>query len=228
MAGVAPDDPVLMRAVAQGSESAFAALYDRHVGTVLAVASRLTSDRRLAEDVVQETFLAVWNRAETFDPAIAAFPAWLRTIARNRTIDRLRALGRRPDSGAFAVARDGEDEAEALERAVAAGTLIGGAIADPGPEVAIASLEVRTAIAAALAAMPAEERAAIILAYRDELSQSEIAERLGWPLGTVKTRTRRALQRLRLTLGPEYASTDLPRESTLSRSGRSIVEDAQR
>ena len=75
---------------------AFAALYDRHSGAVYAAAARLSSDRGLAEDIVQETFLALWDRAEQFQPTLGSLSAWLLTIARNRTVDRLRAAGRRP------------------------------------------------------------------------------------------------------------------------------------
>ena len=90
------DEAALVRAVASGSEEALAALYDRHVDGIHAVAIRLTGDRGIAEEVVQETFLALWNRAELFDPALASLGTWLRSIARNRTVDRLRAMGRRP------------------------------------------------------------------------------------------------------------------------------------
>src|SRR5215213_3124363 len=90
------DDAHLVRSVAAGSEDALAALYDRHADAIYAVASRLTADRQVAEEVVQETFLALWNRAELFDPATGSLAAWLYTIARNRTVDRLRAAGRRP------------------------------------------------------------------------------------------------------------------------------------
>ncbi len=82
--------------MASGSEDALVVLYDQYAGAVYATARRLTNDRGLAEDVVQETFLALWNRADQFDPAMGSLPAWLLTIARNRTIDRLRAIGRRP------------------------------------------------------------------------------------------------------------------------------------
>src|SRR5437762_10142975 len=90
------DDAALVRSVAAGSQDALAALYDRHADAIYATASRLTSDRHIAEEVVQETFLALWNRAELFNPAAGSLAAWLHTIARNRTVDRLRALGRRP------------------------------------------------------------------------------------------------------------------------------------
>src|SRR2546422_3464212 len=95
-ARAAVDDAALVREVATGSQDALAELYDRHASAVFAAACRLTTDRQLAEEVVQETFLAVWNRAELFNPATGSLAAWLHTIARNRTVDRLRASARRP------------------------------------------------------------------------------------------------------------------------------------
>jgi RNA polymerase sigma-70 factor (ECF subfamily) len=214
----APDDDVaLVRSVATGSQDALAALYDRHAGAVYAVASRLTNDRQLAEEVVQETFLAVWNRAELFDPASGSLAAWLHTIARNRTVDRLRANGRRPRLVPVSTTRPGDEaEAVALERLAMFGTVIGGARAQAGPEAQLMSAELRRQLGDALEEMPEQERMVILMAYREELTQSEIAERLGWPLGTVKTRTRRALHRLREilaeTLGPELAPLPMPVE----------------
>ena len=90
-----PDDAALVREVAGGSYDALSDLYDRHASAIFAVARRLTTDRGVAEEVVQDTFLALWDRAETFDPASGSLAAWLHTIARNRTVDRLRAMGRR-------------------------------------------------------------------------------------------------------------------------------------
>jgi RNA polymerase sigma-70 factor, ECF subfamily len=201
------DDAALVLEVAAGSEAALAALYDRHADGVYAAACRLTSDRQVAEEVVQETFLALWNRAELFDPAAGSLAAWIHTIARNRTVDRLRAAGRRPNLIALSSA-GGTDEPDtaALERLVATGRVVGGAHMGPGPEGAMESAELRATLQDALATMPAHERTVIVLAYREELSQSEIAERLGWPLGTVKTRTRRALLRLREILATELGS----------------------
>ena len=211
------DDNTLLREIAGGSEDALAALYDRHAGAVYAAASRLTTDRQVAEEVVQETFLAVWNRADTFDPAAGSLPAWLYTIARNRTVDRLRSIGRRPRLvSATSVRNSEEPEAFALERLATIGVVVGGAALDGGPEGALMASELRSTLRDALAAMPDPEKTVIVLAYRDDLSQSEIAERLGWPLGTVKTRTRRALFRLRELvadrLGPDYAPTPVPVE----------------
>ncbi len=208
-ATVAIDDATLVRAVAAGSEDALATLYDRHGGAVFGAALRLVADRQLAEEVAQETFLVMWNRAESFDPALGSLAAWLHTIARNRAVDRLRAVARRPRLvSAASVRPDAETEAAALER-IAAGDGIGGSGSisgsggTHGPEADLLTAELRATIRDALAAMPETERAVIILAYRDELRQSEIAARLGWPIGTVKTRTRRALLKLRDVLGRE-------------------------
>lgn len=199
------EDATLVRAVANGSEEALAALYDRHVGGVHAVALRLTSDRQVAEEVVQETFLALWNRAELFDPALASLGTWLRTIARNRTVDRLRAAGRRPPLVSLGRADDDEFEGD-VDRLGAATVVLGGAAPDLGPEAAVEAADLRDAVVAALADMPEAERVVIVLAYREGLTQVEIAERLEWPLGTVKTRTRRALAHLRAALEGGHAA----------------------
>jgi RNA polymerase sigma-70 factor, ECF subfamily len=199
------DDVALVRAVATGSQDALAALYDRHAGAVHSAASRLTADRQIAEEVVQETFLALWNRAELFDPGTGSLAAWLHTIARNRTVDRLRAGARRPRlvSAALTGGPD-EPEAVALDRLAVTGTVIGGADRGNGPEDEVVQTELRATLRAALVTMPDVERTVIVLAYTDGLTQSEIAERLGWPLGTVKTRTRRALLHMRALLAEHH------------------------
>ena len=208
------DDAALVRALAAGSEDALAALYDRHVDGIHAVALRLTNDRQLAEEVVQETFLALWNRAELYDPAVASLATWLRTIARNRTVDRLRAAGRRPPLVPLPGLGDEGDSDAGFERLRPDAVVLGGAAPDAGPEAAAEAAEVRTAVAAALGTMPEVERTVIILAYREGLTQSEIAERLDWPLGTVKTRTRRALAHLRYALeaGDQPVGSGGPRD----------------
>jgi RNA polymerase sigma-70 factor (ECF subfamily) len=207
------EDATLVRAVANGSEEALAALYDRHVGGIHAVAFRLTSDRQVAEEVVQETFLALWNRAELFDPAVASLATWLRTIARNRTVDRLRAAGRRPPLVSLGGRDDADDSDSAFDRLGPDAVVLGGAVPDPSPEAAAEASDMRTAVASALGVMPEPERVVILLAYREGLTQAEIAERLEWPLGTVKTRTRRALARLRVALeGDQVAVGSRPGE----------------
>jgi RNA polymerase sigma-70 factor, ECF subfamily len=205
------DDAALVREVVDGSEVALAELYDRHVDAVFATASRLTTDRQVVEEVVQETFLALWNRAELFDPRAGSLVTWLRTIARNRTVDRLRAAGRRPNLVPLsATSGDDEGDGAALDRLVLSGTVLGGAEIGLGPEGELAATELRQTLREALAVLPETERTAIVLAYREELTQTEIAERLGWPLGTVKTRTRRALLRLREALADELGPAMLP------------------
>ena len=210
-----PDDAALVRQVAGGSFDALASLYDRHGDAVFAAASRLTSDRGVAEEVVQDTFLALWDRAESYGPRLGSLSAWLHTIARNRTVDRLRAAGRRP--GLFplsAAAGEGEDDNGALERLAATGVVVAAGRGAPSPDSAVVAGEVRMMLQHALAGMPDEERTVIVLAYREDLTQSEIADRLGWPIGTVKTRTRRALRRLREVLadelGPSAAVEQVP------------------
>jgi RNA polymerase sigma-70 factor (ECF subfamily) len=205
------EDARLVAEVVAGSEVALEALYDRHAGAVYAVACRLTTDRQIAEDVVQESFLALWNRAEQFDPGLGSLAAWLLTIARNRTIDRLRAVGRRPTILSISAARQGDEtDVATLERVARMGEVVGAADLGLGPELEFAGRETRQALGAALAEMADPERQVLILAYRDELTQAEIAERLGLPLGTVKTRTRRGLHRLRGILGPDFAPVSVP------------------
>jgi RNA polymerase sigma-70 factor (ECF subfamily) len=203
--GDTTDDAETVRRMAAGSEADLEIIYDRYGPAIFAAAYRLTSDRGTAEEVVQETFLALWNRAESFDPSAGSLAAWLHTIARNRAIDRLRAAGRRPPLVALSsAAGSDEDATQALERLVSGGAVIAGARPPDSPEDAFAAEGLREAIRSTLAGLPDVERTVILLAYQEELTQAEIADRLGWPLGTVKTRTRRALLRLRDGLGPEF------------------------
>ena len=142
--------------------------------------------------------------------------AWLSTIARNRAVDRLRALARRPGalplSAVFAT--DAGDD-----QAFASGQVLMADDRSHDPQLALDELALREAMLDALSGIPADERQVLELAYYAELTQPEIALRLGWPLGTVKTRTRRALLRLRATLsgsmGPDLALTQSD-EATLA------------
>ena len=191
-------DPSLVGQVIEGSQDALAGLYDRHAPAVFAAAMRVSRDRWIAAEVVQETFLALWNRAELFDPSRGTLPAWLVTIARNRAVDRLRAAGRHERAATFSSFGRGEaDDQSTVEWLTSSGELIGVAGPEPGPEMALSNKETRASIQDALASLAPLERCVIELAYGTGLSQSEIAARLGWPMGTVKTRTRRALRRLR-------------------------------
>lgn len=118
--------------------------------------------------------------------------------------------------GGSALGSSDDADADTLERVLASGMLVAGAVPPPSPERELSLRELRTALQQALAAMPEPERVVIVMAYAEDLSQSEIADRLGWPLGTVKTRTRRALRHLREVLGsgvgPEYTRYMAPAE----------------
>ena len=228
MTGAGPGpgaDAALVREVAAGSHDALAALYDRHADAVFASASRLTSDRGMAEEVVQETFLALWNRAETFDPSVGSLAAWLHTIARNRTVDRLRAAGRRPNLVPLSsAASSGRRSAVATKPtptpssgcwraacvvAGAGATAVAGARSSPCASCGRRSRRPSPRC-------PRSSGWSSSWPTARTCRRSEIAERLGWPLGTVKTRTRRALLRLREVLGsgvgPEFTRYLAPAE----------------
>jgi RNA polymerase sigma-70 factor (ECF subfamily) len=203
-------DAGLVASLARGDAAALEQLYDRYADPIFRTAFRRLGDRQLAEEVLQDTYLALWNRAELYDPAAGSLLGWLLTIARNRAVDRLRALGRRPTALPLsAMVDDDEASDRGMDRALGQGELLGGAVTDSDPVVVADRAALRTEIRAALAGLPDLERQALELAYYGDLTQAEIAERLGWPLGTVKTRTRRALIRLRAalaaSLGPEVA-----------------------
>lgn len=149
----------------------------------MAIALRILRSRTEAEDVVQDTFVEIWRRAADYDEARGGVPAWVATIARTRAIDRRRSR----DSAARATA---------------------GAKAEPEPDRGPEPIELaekrqdRERVAEALAALPAEQRTAVELAYFEGLTQREIAARTGDPLGTVKTRVRLALVKLANLLAP--------------------------
>ena len=166
-------DAELIRLVAIGDRPAFEELHRRYARPVLGIALRRIGDRGRAEDVTQDTFTSVWRSAGRYDPARGAATSWIFTVARNAIIDGLR---RRPEPPV-----DNPPD-----------------IAEPGtgPPDAAESEWVSWRVHRALEVLPAEERSLIELAYWSGLSQSEIADYLGLPLGTVKTRTRAALRRL--------------------------------
>ena len=191
-------DADLVSRIHARDEDALAIAYDRHADAIYGSLVRFLGDRESAEDVVQETYLALWQRAQQFDPRAGTLLGWLLGIARHKAIDRWRAASRRPKVVApwtnrgDAPARD----PAALPDAHAVGT----ATTDDDPEAAAARDWTRSVVRTALSTMPDLERQVLQLAYDRGLSQSEIATRLGWPLGTVKTRTRRALASMREAL----------------------------
>jgi len=182
--GVEGSDAALVRRMAAGDDRALGALYDKWQAVVHGVVARMLRQPDDIEDVVEETFWQAWRQASRFDPARGAVQTWLLTIARSRALDRVRALRRRRESPLEG------DDGEVVVQQVAA--------SDPGLDAEDA--ERRRVVTAALSQLPTEQREALELGYYGGLSQSEIAERTGQPLGTVKTRMRLAMQKLRSQL----------------------------
>lgn len=166
-----------MRAVARGDETALAALYDRYRLILFGLILRILHDRQESEDVLQEAFLQVWRRAADFNESRGRAFTWLVTIARSRALDRLRALGSRARLTDEVAQAPHDDVGDAAEDALKS--------------------EQGTIVRQALAQLPEEQRRTLLLAYFEGLTQTEIAARLGDPLGTVKTRMRSGLLKLR-------------------------------
>jgi RNA polymerase sigma-70 factor, ECF subfamily len=165
-------DGALIERTAAGDRDAFEALYRRYARPVLGIALRRLGDRGRAEDAVQETFAAIWRSARTYRPERGAGAPWLYTVARNAIVDRSR------------------------ERVEPAAEIPDTASPEPGPDALAEQEWTQWRVHRALEELPGDEYEVISLAYWKGLSQSEVADSLGIPLGTVKTRTRRALQRL--------------------------------
>jgi RNA polymerase sigma-70 factor (ECF subfamily) len=192
------DDPALMAAIAARDPAALSALYDRHGGTMFGLCTRILRDRSEAEETLGDVFLEVWNRADRYDPSRATPIAYLLNLTRSRALDRLRAMRRQKRA---VVDMDPADAIASGEAKAAAG--------DSPFETAVSS-ETRARVLRALGELPRSQREAVELAYFSGLSHSEIAESLGEPLGTVKTRIRQGLIHLRgslrLLYGGEVAS----------------------
>jgi RNA polymerase sigma-70 factor (ECF subfamily) len=184
-------DSDLIAQAAGGDERAIATLYDRYGGVLYAVAYRIVGVRADAEEVVIEAFAQAWREAPRFESERGSVAGWLTMIARSRALDTVRARSRRDRLTASAAAdRMGVSPAMGEWR--------------PDPAGAVDHAERRTKVREALEMLSPPQRQAIELAYFEGLSQSEIAERLQEPLGTVKTRVRLAMQKLRESLRPFY------------------------
>lgn len=175
-------DEQLMQALTRGESWAMTALYDRYGRLVFSLALKILNDRSAAEEAVQEVFVKVWHRANNYDAARGKFSSWLTGIAHNQAIDELRRRRVRPSAS---------DDEDAMADVAADG---------PAPiDVAMQSME-RRRILDALSAIPTEQRRCIEMAYFEGYTQQEIADRLNEPLGTVKTRMRLGMQKLRTLL----------------------------
>lgn len=178
------DDAILLRQIASGQESAVEALYDRYNRLVFSVALAVVGDRSVAEEVTLDVFVHVWRGAKTYDPARAKVSTWLVAIARHHAIDVLRWQSARLDSKSLFL------EDMPLQD-------------DPNPsdpeEQAELSME-RKVVQGAMAELPSDQRQALFLAFFKGYSHQQIAEVLHQPLGTVKTRIRLAMQKLRTIL----------------------------
>jgi RNA polymerase sigma-70 factor, ECF subfamily len=207
-------DAALMHRIGSGDEDALIEAYDRHAETLFGATVRFLGDREAAAEVVQEAFVACWRFAASFDSAAGSLRTWLLQIARNKALDRLRSESRRPKITQLHPS-EGGDEAllDPLERLA---HRRGGDDGDD-PAVLLERGWTRAVVRTALSDLASHEREVVFLAYGDGLSQHEIAERLGVPLGTVKSRTRRGLAHLRQALSnvpgvaPERGITDAAR-----------------
>lgn len=179
-AGTPSDAPVaLLARIAQGDRDAFGRFYDAFAGLALGLIRRILRDPAASEDVLQEVFWQIWQEAARYDPKRGSPEAWVVMRAKTRAIDRLRAIRRREKTFVApvdeSVARSSEAPAE-----------------NPG-----VAAETRGLVRSALDSLPEPQRRVVELAFFEGLTQSEIASRLGEPLGTVKTRARLGLERLR-------------------------------
>jgi len=175
-------DQASLARIARGDQTAFAELYDRHARLVYSLALRILQDGADAEDIVQEVFAQVWAQADRYDASRGAVAAWMLTLTRSRAIDKLRAKRARP---------------EAATEANAAESVIDSAAAQ---DLELLSAEQVTRLQRALKELPDAQRTALELAYYEGLTHVEVAARLSEPLGTVKTRIRQAVMKLREAL----------------------------
>jgi len=174
---------LIQRAAAQDRE-AFSQLYDRFSSLVFSLAMRMLRAQSDAEDLLQEVFMQVWRQAGSYSQERGSPEAWIINIARSRAIDKLRAIRRRDKSF---ILTDDPAAAESPDNV----------------ESAVGESEAKLAMNSALANLTEAQRRVLELAYFSGLSQTEIAEHLAEPLGTVKTRMRAAIQRLRGILGTQ-------------------------
>jgi RNA polymerase sigma factor (sigma-70 family) len=176
------EDAALLARVGTGDEAAIEALYQRYGGACFALARRILDDTQLAEDVVQQVFLAMWQ-GTGYDPRRGAVSTWLLSVTHHKAVDAVRK------------------ESNRRKRVSGEQTLLEVAAAGPGPDDEVWARLRADRTRAALRLLPSEQREVLLLAYYGGYTQREIADLTGLPLGTVKSRTLTALRRLREHLG---------------------------
>ena len=177
----------LLQRVAQGDRVSFETLYDRFSGVLFSTAYRVLNNQEAAEDVIQDVFIQIWEKAPLYDSALGKPMTWAVTLTRNKAIDRLHSTVRR-----HRLQDDVEREAETFEQ-----------FDDRSSFDAVAEGETNQIVRDAIQKLSKDQREAIELAFFSSLTQTEIAERLHEPLGTIKARIRRGMMKLREILNPE-------------------------
>lgn len=180
-------DPELVARMARGDARAFEQLYDRSSALLYTLALRILEDRDEAADLLQEVFGEVWRKGKHYEAGRGSPMAWLITLTRSRAIDRLRSRSAR-----------GHGATDSLDQVKAADLRTDG----PGPFEARAEVELQGLVGKALGELPEAQRQALELAYYEGLSHAEIAARLNQPVGTIKTRIKLGMSKLRITLRP--------------------------
>jgi RNA polymerase sigma-70 factor (ECF subfamily) len=173
-------DVDLLQRIARQDRGAFAEFYDRHSTLMFSIACKILNDQTEAEDVLQEVFVQIWEKAARFDPKLGKATSWAATLTRNKAIDRIRASQRRTRLA---------DEATVEQAVLGEGS--------DSANDAVHGHEKAKLIQSAVVGLPEEQRRAIELAYFSGLTQDEISKKLNEPLGTIKARIRRGLLKLR-------------------------------
>ncbi len=173
-------DVELLKQIAKQDREAFAQFYDRHSTLMFSIACKILNDKGEAEDVLQEAFVQIWEKAARYDPKLGKAASWAATLTRNKAIDRIRASQRRTRL---------TDEATVEQAVLGEGT--------DSANDAVHGHEKARLIQSAVVGLPEEQRHAIELAYFSGLTQDEISKKLNEPLGTIKARIRRGLLKLR-------------------------------
>lgn len=177
----------LLRRIAQRERAAFEALYDRYANILYATSLKFVKEDADAQDVVQDVFIQIWDKAKLYDPAKGKPLTWALTLTRNRSIDRIRAIQRRTRL------RDQFEEETVMDESVGVREALSGVDASEKAQI----------LRAAVSQLTLQQKKVIELAYFGGLTQTEIAEKLGEPLGTVKARARRGLLKLKEILGDQ-------------------------